>query len=324
MDQDTASWDDVTKAWVNNWTETGNQIWKSWLDWIETATANGQEKNSPDLTSFTQNQPLLMRFLKLSLQAWQEILPKAQAGENWQQILTNYSQQIQNQFNQFSTSSAKISEDASELWQLYLQQLQKFNQVWGAYLESSLNPLSQTSTGSSQPWIELNNLYWDMFYQPTVGNLFQTPTLGVSREFNNKILKGFEAWTNLYRASVNYQILLTHIQVQSFEALMQELVTLAEKGEPITDWRKFQDLWSRIFDEGFEKAFLSEVNLKTQGNFLNALNAYRMQQQDLLELWLNSINIPTRTEVDEIHKTIYELRKEVKQLKKRLAKYEEN
>ena len=326
MDQETASWNDVTKTWVNTWTETGNQFWKSWFDWMEATTANSQEQNPVDLSSvterFTENQQLLMRFLKLSFQAWQDILPKVQAGEDWQQTLTNYSQQIRDQVNQFSSSSTQISQDSAELWQLYLQQLQKFNQVWVAYLESSLNPLSQTATGSSQPWIELNNLYWEMFYQPTVGKLFQSPTLGVTREFNNKILKGFDVWTNFYRASINYQTLLADIQIQSFEALMQELVKLAEKGEPVTDWRKFQGLWSTIFDDIFEKAFLSEGNLKIQGDFLNALNAYRIQQQELMELGLKTLNLPTRTEVDEIHKTMYELRKEVKQLKKKLAEYE--
>ena len=34
-----------------------------------------------------------------------------------------------------------------------------------------------------------------------------------------------------------------------------------------------------------------------------------------MELSLNMMNMPTRKEIDEIHKTIYELRKEIKQLK---------
>jgi uncharacterized coiled-coil DUF342 family protein len=37
-----------------------------------------------------------------------------------------------------------------------------------------------------------------------------------------------------------------------------------------------------------------------------------------MELSFDMMNIPTRKEIDEVHKTIYELRKEVKQLKKQL------
>ena len=39
-------------------------------------------------------------------------------------------------------------------------------------------------------------------------------------------------------------------------------------------------------------------------------------------MWMKMMNMPLRSEVDEVHKNIYELRKEVKALKKALAKYE--
>ncbi|VXD25309.1 putative poly(3-hydroxyalkanoate) synthase component [Planktothrix serta PCC 8927] len=327
MDKETATWNDLTGNWVNAWTDAGTQIWKTWFNQMGVATANGNAETQPDMTAlterFTQNQQLLMRFLKLSFEAWQDILPKVQAGDDWQKTLTNYTTQIRKQLDDFSQGNQKINQDTTQLWQLYSQQIQKFNQVWTAYMESSLGPLNQTWTGNSQPWIELNNLYWEMFYQPTFGNFLQSPTLGVTREFNNKILKGFDQWTNLYRASNNYQILLSDIQVKSFEALIQKLVELAEKGEPVTDWRKFQDLWSIVSDDIFEKTFMSEENLKVHGDFLNALNAYRIQQQELMESWMKAMNMPSRSEVDEIHKTIYELRKEVKRLKKTVAKYEQ-
>jgi hypothetical protein len=110
--------------------------------------------------------------------------------------------------------------------------------------------------------------------------------------------------------------------VQSFEELMRELISLAEKGEPVKDWRKFQQLWGQVADGVFEKAFCQEENLKVRGRFVNSLNAYRLHQQGLMEVWMKAMDMPLRSEVDEVHKTIYELRKEVKNLKKSLARYE--
>ena len=46
---------------------------------------------------------------------------------------------------------------------------------------------------------------------------------------------------------------------------------------------------------------------------------FRLYQQQLMEVFLKMYGLPTRTEVDEIHHSIYELRKEVKNLKKVLA-----
>jgi polyhydroxyalkanoate synthesis regulator phasin len=41
-----------------------------------------------------------------------------------------------------------------------------------------------------------------------------------------------------------------------------------------------------------------------------------------MEEWMKLMNLPTRSEIDEVHQNIYSLRKEVKQLKKQLAQIE--
>ncbi len=142
------------------------------------------------------------------------------------------------------------------------------------------------------------------------------PLLGPSRDFNHKLAAASEAWAKLYPASLDYQMLLTEIQIKAFEALMPELIALAKKGETVQDWQQFQQLWGRTADQVFEQAFCSEANLKIRGKFLNAVNRYKLHQQELMELWMKSLNMPLRSEVDEMHKSIYELRKELKSLKK--------
>jgi polyhydroxyalkanoate synthesis regulator phasin len=45
---------------------------------------------------------------------------------------------------------------------------------------------------------------------------------------------------------------------------------------------------------------------------------YRLYQQQLMEVFLKRYDLPTRSQVDEIHRSIYELHKEIKSLKKAL------
>jgi class III poly(R)-hydroxyalkanoic acid synthase PhaE subunit len=144
--------------------------------------------------------------------------------------------------------------------------------------------------------------------------------LGPSRDFNHKLIQASEAWAKLYPASLDYQMLLAEIQIKSFEVLMPELVSRAENGETVKDWQQFQQLWGCTVDQVFEQAFCSEENLKVRGKFLNAMNHYKLHQQELMELWMKSLNMPLRSEIDEVHKSIYELRKELKALKKTLSK----
>jgi len=169
---------------------------------------------------------------------------------------------------------------------------------------------------SSKPWIELNNFYWNSSYEKTLGNLTQVPALGPSRGFQHKLMQAFDAWAQLYPANIDYQIVLSEIQIQSFAELLRELLSLAKQGEAIEDFSQLQQLWSFTADKVYEKTFCSEDKLKVRGRFLNAVNQYKLCQQELIEMWMETMNLPIRSEVDEIHKNIYELRKEVKSLKR--------
>jgi class III poly(R)-hydroxyalkanoic acid synthase PhaE subunit len=328
MENNTTSWNDMSSQALNAWTSAGTQIWKNWFDLMGSTTQSSATPTSqPGFQQVTQqfasNQQLIMRLLQLSFDTWRDLFPKVEAGQDWQQAMTHYNQQIQSQIETFSHSNLKIYQDATELWQLYLQEWQKVSQLWMSSLGNAIGPMSQVGLGNtSEPWLELNNLYWNLLYEESFGSLMQSPLLGPSREFNGKLLRNFDAWSKLYRATLDYQVVLTTVQTRSFERLMQELVTMAEQGKTVKDWKEFQQIWSRVADDVFEQAFCDENNLKVRGRFLNALNTYRIHQQDLMELWMKNFNIPSRNEVDEVHRSLYELRKEMKQLKKQLARYE--
>jgi class III poly(R)-hydroxyalkanoic acid synthase PhaE subunit len=308
----------VAQQLMQTWTEVGNQALKNWFDLVGAASSPTQ--TAPTSQQIANYQQLQLHLLKLSFDTWQDLFPKVEAGDDWQAALNQYSQKLREQTEALSRTF-KTSLDSAELWQIYMQEMQKFSQLWMNALGASIEPLSQTATSSaSKPWIELNNLYWNLLYEKTPGNLAHMPLLGPSRDFNHKLIQASEAWAKLYPASLDYQMLLAEIQIKSFEVLMPELVSRAENGETVKDWQQFQQLWGCTVDQVFEQAFCSEENLKVRGKFLNAMNHYKLHQQELMELWMKSLNMPLRSEIDEVHKSIYELRKELKALKKTLSK----
>jgi class III poly(R)-hydroxyalkanoic acid synthase PhaE subunit len=178
--------------------------------------------------------------------------------------------------------------------------------------------MNSAALGDRSTSTELSNLYWDI-YEKIFGSFLNSPSLGYSRELNNKWLKGFDSWINLYKASFDYQVVLADVWVRTFEELMRELVSSEEKGETLQNWRQFLQVWSRVVDRVFAETFRSSDALEIRGKFLNAAMTYRLQQQQLMEVFLKMNDLPIRSEVDEIHRSIYELRKEIKSLKKSLA-----
>lgn len=166
-----------------------------------------------------------------------------------------------------------------------------------------------------QPFSGLNELAvfsWHL-YDQTLGGLIQRPGLGILREFNDTLLKSFDAWINVQRASFPYQLLLLDIGLKSLESYLQRLMFSREISD--WDWRQLLQLWSRVFDQTFAETFHSPEALQTQGTFLNAILRLQRQQQQLVEVFLKANHLPRRSEIDALHRSMYELRQELKQLK---------
>ena len=208
-----------------------------------------------------------------------------------------------------------------ELWLLYMKGLQKLGQLWSEPLWQSLELVSRAMSGDALAVTELTNFYRNIYdiHEKTFGSFLQTPSLGYSREFNHKLFKSVDSWINVQKTSFDYQLLLIDVWARAFEELMRELVSSEEKGETLQNWRQSLQVWSRVFDRVFAQTFRSEDALQNKGKFLNAAITYKLHQQQLIEVFLKMNDLPTRSEVDEIHRSIYELRKEIKTLKKFLA-----
>ena len=204
-----------------------------------------------------------------------------------------------------------------ELWLLYVKGLQKLAQLWAELLPQSLD-MSRMASGDDSILFESINFYWNI-YEKTFGRFLQSPTLGYTREFNHLLLGGFDSWINFYKASFDYQLVLLNVWAKAFDELMRELAASEEKSRTIQNWRQFLQVWSSLFDRVFAETFRSQDTVEIQGKFLNAALTYRLHQQQLMEVFLKMNDLPTRSEVDEVHRSIYEMRKEIKSLKKAVA-----
>jgi polyhydroxyalkanoate synthase subunit PhaE len=212
----------------------------------------------------------------------------------------------------------KATQNQAELWQIYLKGLQRLTQLWAESLQQSLNNGTGAVEGYAGALIELSNLYWNM-YEKTFVSVLQSSNLGYAREFNKKLLKSFDVGINFSKANFDYQIVLLDVWLKASEELMRELASSQEKDEMVQNWQQLLQVGSSLFDGVFLQRFRAEDALETRGTYFNSAMSYRLYQQQLMEVFLKMYGLPRRSEVDEIHHSMYNLRKEVKSLKKVLA-----
>ena len=132
-------------------------------------------------------------------------------------------------------AAVKATQNQPELWQIYLKGLQNLSQLWAELLQQSLESGTGTVGGYPGALIEFSNLYWNM-YEKTFGSVLQSPNLGYAREFNNKLLKSFDAGINFFKANFDYQIVLLDVWLKASEGLRRELASSEEKGEKVQNW----------------------------------------------------------------------------------------
>jgi polyhydroxyalkanoate synthase subunit PhaE len=244
--------------------------------------------------------------------------PKLDGTEDWASVAQQYAEQMRAQFEQFFGGTTKATENLNELWGLYVEELQRMGLAWLEPFQRAPGFMSPPGMGDGSGVVELTNLYWDAF-ERTFGGLLQSPGLGLTRELNEKIARGFDTWLDFRRASAGYQSKLGDVWSEAFEQLMREMADMAERGEMIDSVRDLLLLWGQVADRVFVRTFRTDEYVQIQGRMLNAAMAYRVRVREIMEYLLNALDLPTRSEVDEAHRNIYELRREVKALKRELA-----
>jgi class III poly(R)-hydroxyalkanoic acid synthase PhaE subunit len=338
-------WVAYTKSMSEAWAEAQKTLWATWAEALSAKPESAASASKPAMTDvwsqiaqqnmeawqagaapiaratteqFFAVQETAIRFLEFSTRLWEAIGPKMQAGEDWAATLEANLAQFRKQWIQFPEVAKGTAEDLNSLWHDYLQQWQRFGQPWILAMQRAPEFYARMMTGDSTAFIGLSNLYREA-YQGTYARLVASPGLGMTREFNEKFQSGFDAWVSWQLATMDYQGVVGEIWEQAFKQFQEDLISLAEKDEKIETLRDFVLLWTRGAERVFTDAFQTERYVLAQGQMLNAAMAYRVHEREIIEVFLKLYDLPTRSELDETHRRIYELRKEVKALKKTIV-----
>jgi class III poly(R)-hydroxyalkanoic acid synthase PhaE subunit len=341
-------WVEYTKSMSEAWVEAQKNLWETWAEAMILKPKSTTATSKPEITDlwsqiaqqnmeawqagaapiakatieqFFAVQETAIRFLEFSTRLWEAIGPKIQAGEDWVSTLEKNMEQFRKQWILFPEVAKGTAEDVEHLWNDYLQQWQRFGQPWVLAMQRSPEFFGRMMTGDSTAYIGLSNLYREA-YQGTFARLVASPGLGMTREFNEKLQLGFDAWVSWQLSMMEYQGVVGELWERAFKHFQEDLILLAEKGEKIKSLRDFVLLWTRGAEQVFMDGFQTERYVLVQGEMLNTAMAYRVREREIIEVFLNLYDLPTRSELDETHRRIYELRKEVKALKKTIAEME--
>ena len=262
----------------------------------------------------------MMQNLDMLTKAWRMIAPQVEAGKDWQSGLSSFTTSWFQQLTGAPQSMFETSKDTGDLFQSYMKEWGPLLQPWlsSAIEASGSGHLGEMMLGGSAGLSRLFTMEQDEFGPAPFSGLAEIPSIGVAREHQAKILRAFDAFVDLRRVMLEFNKLTMVAMNRSVEKVMATLVEKGKKGETVESVRDLNRLWLDSADDVFTKMYVSEEYLKLQHDLSGAGMRYKIMQQEVVELVLKKLNLPTRSELDDAYKTLYELRKEVKALKKAL------
>ena len=88
------------------------------------------------------------------------------------------------------------------------------------------------------------------------------------------------------------------------------------QGAPITSWRELTDLWIKTANETLVATHRTPEFLEAQRRLTRSGVECRLQEREIAEAFCEMQQIPTRTEMDEVQREVYELRRRLRALEK--------
>lgn len=345
-------WTEQAETMIKAATEAQKKAWEGWFELArkgtESMTTNPSDLDPANLfkqalqgwseqrDSSTKDtaeqvysgQRAMLNILELLTKSWQIVAPNLASGEDWQGDLQKFTKQWT---DQTLGSPQRLLENAGNVQQLWTS----FTTEWGPLLKPWLASLNQTAHGhigeglmgggsalnrflnlETDALTHLFNIEADR--EMAFERVAELPSIGQNREQNIKILRAFDAFIDLRKIDAKYRSVLAGAMADAVTRVMDKLAGLAGEGKSITSVRGLNRLWLESADEVFTEMYASAEYSELQNNLSSAGLRYKIEVRKVVEMVLQGLDIPTRSELDDAYRTLYELRKEVKELKRTL------
>lgn len=140
----------------------------------------------------------------------------------------------------------------------------------------------------------------------------KAPAFGYAREHQEHYQKMALAFVDFQQATKQYNALIMKSSQRSFEILESKLAERSEPGRQIDSVRALYDLWVDAAEEAYAEIALSDEFRKVYGDVVDSQMRVRSQMQQEVERIGADLGMPTRSELNSVHKRLHDLRRELR------------
>lgn len=163
---------------------------------------------------------------------------------------------------------------------------------------------------------------WQKSYEKTFGKMLSAPTFGRDMEFWQSQKSSFDRFIRYSIAATKFYTSLADIAQDATEQVIKDYAEMHAQGTQPKTFDEFYKYWSRTVSKNYEKVLFSDEISVLAGNMVNEMAKFKMEHDKLCEFYLAYLPVPKKSDMDNLYKTVHEMKKELRTLKRAMAAQE--
>lgn len=151
-----------------------------------------------------------------------------------------------------------------------------------------------------------------------VSRMAEGPRLADLWDVERRFAQVAQAWMLVRRRQLEHEAIVLQGWMQAGRRFMEEWAGKHGAEARAPDTKATLALWTEVANRQLLDMQRSEPFLQTQRNTIRATADLRLAQQDLVEHFGKQYGFPTRTELDDVHRTVTTLRRELRAVQRAL------
>ncbi len=149
-----------------------------------------------------------------------------------------------------------------------------------------------------------------------LGRIAEGPRFADLWEIERRYARVLQAWMTVRRRSLEHNAVLLEAWLKAGSKFSEELAGLAAAGAQQPDPKATLALWTETANKQLLETQHADPFLQAQAAMIRANTELRMAQQELVEHFGKQYGFPTHTELDDVHRTVTELRREMRAMRR--------
>ena len=287
--------------------------------------------------SFTGSPAEILQKMHQSMEAYNNVA-KVWEGLNAKNFTPDMAG-VQKIFEQWSSQYWKFIEDnyIAQLPEPLQRTYKQFSEVTESYQTVMRNFFTPWTERSGQ----LNNMVftmpslanfdsfialvkqWKENYDQSYKKLLNMPSMGINRELLERQYDSIDKTITFMTTYMEFFGQVFKVSQETMLKVITDYSEMLKNGTQPKTMEEFHKYWAREIDKSFDKIYLTDDFSKLMSTVVDSTMELKKESDKLMEEYMAILPVPKKSDMDSLHKTVYNLKKEVRALKKELERLNE-